>query len=308
MLIDDIECIDIDVSNICNLRCPLCPSVIGIDKHGVLNDKHFADFNKLMHRLKQFRGLKTVQVAGAASEPMLHPQIVFFVQQLISMDVSINIFTNGDVEDDNLWISLAHALNNKAQIVFTICGTTQAMHQKYRVGSSLVHILHNAHIIKQANSQVKTYMQYIRFQYNKYEDEASIKRLALEFSSYGILHTDTIYERYFLGQYTKNDGVCSDISFATLYSKQQRHTLAKKRRKIICNSLMNKVVQMDPYGNIFPCLAYRLFSTIPFENDGKLDYSQILDDKHKFCYECDEDNLKFLNNYCRDPFYMCDNK
>lgn len=308
MLIDDIECVDIDVSNICNLKCPLCASIIGIDRRGILNNKQFADFDVVINRLKSFRKLKTVQIAGAASEPMLHPQILHFIRSLMQLGIKINIFTNGSTINDELWKALACILDSNSQMIFTICGTTQKMHSRYRIGSSLLQILHNARIFKHAQSNAKTHMQYIRFQYNKTESDIDIQRIAEDFSSYGILNTDTIYERHCLDSFERNGGICSDISFAILYRMQQKKTLAKAHRKIICNSLVNKVVQMDPYGNIFPCLAYRLFSNDRFENGGVIDYSKIINDIYRFCYECDEDNLRFLSLHNRDPFYMCDSK
>ena len=51
-------------------------------------------------------------------------------------------------------------LNDK--IVFTICGSTQELHEKYRVGSNLNQIINHANSIQQSNKI--DYCQFIKFE------------------------------------------------------------------------------------------------------------------------------------------------
>ena len=66
---DDIITVDIDISNICNLKCSLCPSRLYSSKF----KKHFMDINTFKNLFIKFKNLKSIYIAGAASEPTLHP-------------------------------------------------------------------------------------------------------------------------------------------------------------------------------------------------------------------------------------------
>jgi sulfatase maturation enzyme AslB (radical SAM superfamily) len=66
---DDIITLDIDISNICNLKCSLCPSILYSNKF----NKHFMDISVFKKIFIKFKNLKSIHIAGAASEPTLHP-------------------------------------------------------------------------------------------------------------------------------------------------------------------------------------------------------------------------------------------
>ena len=302
----EITCVDVELSNICNLACPLCASKIGIDENKVLQKKHFADVVFIAKRISMFKNLKTVHIAGSASEPTLHPNLLEFIDILKKQNLTMNLYTNGTINNDYFWNALGLKMPKNSNIIFTIAGTTQHLHNMYRVDSNLKQLLKNASIVDKAAKRKLSLIQYIRFQFNKRETIDQISKFLDDFR-YCILHTDTIYERMFFNKIQKNNGICSDVVFQAHYCNYLKQLVKKTRKNILCSSLQNKVVQIDPFGDIYPCIAYRLFSQDKFEFDDYFDYNSILAGKYDFCFECDKENVNFLQTHNRDAFCMCNN-
>ena len=52
--------------------------------------------------------------------------------------------TNGSLHDVSYWRSLAELMTDDDRIMFALCGSTQQVHESYRVGTALSKILDNA--------------------------------------------------------------------------------------------------------------------------------------------------------------------
>lgn len=149
------------------------------------------------------------------------------------------------------------------------------------------------------------HMQYIKFEYNKNDDMDTVMSILRKFSSYGFVETDPIWERLHLNDNDCNNGICSTKVFAFMYKMALRRAKAKPRRNIVCNSFDEKYVRMDAFGRYSPCVCYLLHRPEDAMKDGKIDYSDILQDKCRFCYECDADVVEFMSQNIRDSFYVC---
>ena len=80
----------------------------------------------------------------------------------------------------------------------------------------------------------------------------------------------------------------------------------KKSHNIVCWSKEKKMVRIDNFGNIYPCICYALYCKDKFENNGILNYNDILSNKVKYCYNCDKEMLDFFKvNHLPGDFYMC---
>ena len=139
------------------------------------------------------------------------------------------------------------------------------------------------------------HMQYIKFEYNKNDDMDAVTSILRKFSSYGFVETDPIWERLHLNDNDRNSGICSTKVFAFMYKMALRRAKAKPRRNIVCNSFDEKYVRMDAFGRYSPCVCYLLHRPEDAMKDGKIDYSDILQDKCQFCYECDADVVEFMS-------------
>lgn len=303
----DITGVDVELTNTCNLKCPLCLSVVSkkITQCKDVFRPHNVDIDGLISLLDGFTSLELVSIAGDASEPTLHPHLFRFLDYLSNRNLEVELYTNASLHDEQYWETLASHIHGKSRVYFTICGTTQEMHEKYRVGSKLADVIRNAEIFRDADKEGHDYMQYIRFRYNSHETEDSILEILKRFSSYGILNTDPVAERFNLIDCERR-GICSDIQFSIRYKLMLDDAYRSQDRKIHCYSLENRYVRIDPFLTVSPCVCWRLCNDKQFlQHDGTMDYSSIVENKHDFCYECERNMRRFLEKHDRDAFFMC---
>lgn len=298
-----VEGVDIEMTGICNLKCPLCLSQLPQTKCKFT--KNFIDIQKLEDQLSKFKSLKLVSIAGDASEPTLHPQLAQFLDYLKGRHVFVELYTNANTHDDAWWQELNTHFTEDSKVFFTICGTSQELHEKYRVGSNLDDVIRHAFAFKRNNPNKNDCMQYIKFEYNKNDNYEKAQKLLAQFSDYEFVETDPIYERLHLDEDTTHELMCSTRVFAFFYKKKLMEARAKAHRKILCYSFENKYVRIDNFNNVSPCVCYMLYDNSNFIANGKLDYSKICNDQCSFCYECDESVVRFLEKNNRDAFYMC---
>ena len=131
----DIEEIEMDLTGICNLACPLCTRNYVHAKPMLV--KNIRPLLEITNQLDTFINLKRFACAGTISEPTLYPDFIEFVKYLNSRSITYEIFSNGNTHDEKWWEELGKIINGKSRVIFTVCGSTQELHEKYRVGSSL---------------------------------------------------------------------------------------------------------------------------------------------------------------------------
>lgn len=302
----DILGLDVELANVCNLKCPLCLSQLAPDFMGKDGKSVFLDVGYLVGELEQMPRLEKLSIAGDASEPTLHPDLFGLLDYAKSRKgLFVELYTNASAHPTRYWAELASHFSEKSVVYFTICGSTQELHQKYRVGSRLETVIENALAFKAASPYPNDHMQYIRFEYNKGDDMDAVMSVLRRFSSYGFVETDPIWERLHLDDNDLNGGVCSTKVFAFMYKSALRRAKVKPARRIVCNSFDEKYVRMDAFGRYSPCVCYLLHRQEDAMKGGKMDYSDILADKCPFCYECDADVVEFMSNNNRDSFYVC---
>jgi hypothetical protein len=214
------------------------------------------------------------------------------------------LFTNANTHDTEYWYNLGHKiLNENDKCYFTICGTTQVLHEKYRVGSNLDEVLRNSQAF--INDNKNDYMQYIRFEYNKYDAEVAKQTIFTKYSNSYVMGTDPIFERFNLTTNSNNDGVISVSEIKNSYKIRSIIAKYNKKRCIECQSLKHKIVRIDNFGIISPCVCYRMYNSTNFLNNNEFDYTDILNNKYDFCYECDTDMVNYLLRNNINSFYMC---
>lgn len=91
-------------------------------------------------------------LVGSMSEPtILKDEFLNLVEYLKHRHIAIEICTNGDTNDRCFWETLGGLLDKTDMVYFTICGATQEMHGRYRVGTNLENIVRNAGFLRSAN-------------------------------------------------------------------------------------------------------------------------------------------------------------
>lgn len=164
------SCVSIEISTICNLRCPIC--VHGGRKTPV------GQINKIMN-LKDFQriwaeiGPRTQAVSlGGRGESFTHPNIYDLIDLVRPTAVALD--TNGNLDLD------VHRLvgSNLSSINFSIDGHDQRTFEKYRVGGSFTKAIDNLTRLLKARQEAKAHTprinwKYLLFKHNEmYVDQA----------------------------------------------------------------------------------------------------------------------------------------
>ena len=282
---NEIEEIEMDLTGTCNLRCPICTRNFVHAKDMIT--KNIRSLDEIIRQLDTFSGLNRFFIAGAVSEPTLHPQFFEFIKYLNKRKITYELFTNGSTHDPEWWKTLGSLVPSSCMTCFTICGSTQEMHSRYRIGSNLQDILDNASSYR-SNLRKNDWIQTIRFQYNQEDLKSNAMHSIIDQFSH---HMQVDSE----GMRRLNDktveclpGIAPvkrrDDAIKYIFTK---YILSDQPANIECKSFMQKKVYIDQFGNVAPCYINAEYEKNVFDNDAvEFDYSDIFNCKYKDCRLC----------------------
>lgn len=136
--------IKIDISNTCNLSCPLCPDTgRRAGKQQALKLMSFTDFKKFVDGIKIF----PEQISfGSKHEPLINKSIFQMIDYINTKQKGLQttILTNL-----NLLSSVSDLINSKVQnILVGLDGIDQESYSKYRVGGNFDVVINNIKLIQ----------------------------------------------------------------------------------------------------------------------------------------------------------------
>lgn len=288
--IDQIEEIELDLTGYCNLACPLCTRNYAHAVH--LLKKNIRSLKEIVDQLSKFINLKRFFIAGAVSEPTLYPEFIQFIEYLNSRSITFELFTNGNTHNQQWWQKLGEIVLDNSLVAFTICGSTQELHEKYRKNSNLQQILSNAQAYRK-NDRHNDWAQLIRFEYNKDDiNSQNMRSIISQFSHVMIVDSEGIrrldskiasYEHDIM-PIKKRD---SAIKYIFNQRSQQQHS------PICCKSYNEKKVYIDQFGKIYPCyIAAEFMPDMNFVSGSTLVYDGVFNHRYIDCYACTE----YVNN------------
>ena len=82
---DQIEEIEMDLTGVCNLQCPLCTRNYAHANH--LVKKNVRTIEDITKQLDGYPNLKRFFIAGAVSEPTMYKDFIKFIEYLNSRDI-----------------------------------------------------------------------------------------------------------------------------------------------------------------------------------------------------------------------------
>lgn len=159
----------IELTNYCNLKCPVCPVGIGaINRKPLSMDTDM--FEKLMNEVGSY--LLTTSLF-AWGEPLLHPQLANILRIAHKHTVSTILSTNGQNLDDK---KVINAIINQppTYLIVAIDGMTNETNSRYRVGARLEPVLEGVHKIAKLKRQEGfhfpiLHMRYMVMKHNQHE-------------------------------------------------------------------------------------------------------------------------------------------
>jgi len=295
------EDVELELSTYCNADCPLCY------RNYKTFDSHYPDhiirpLEEVINQLEGFPNLKYVRLVGSISEPTIYKDFHELVKYIKSRDVTIEICTNGDTHGPEWWKKLSTLMNDKDSVYFSICGSTQELHETYRKGTKLKNILRNAEAFR--SSDLNDYAQCIRFDYNDDDFNSNeFKELVNVFSN--VYMTET-----FLLKDESNYKDTTNLNKLKPYQgKIQQYITVEKianlkwksplKTTATCKAFNEKRLQIDVYGKEYPCYLFLEASGgKPWDKDwNKIKNSQY--EVCKFCEKsvvnlCDEKDLDYI--------------
>ena len=280
----DIEEIEMDLTGTCNLSCPLCTRNYQHANH--LLAKNVRALSEITAQLDQYPNLKRFFIAGAVSEPTMYKDFTGFIEYLNGRSITYEIFTNGNTRTTAWWEKLGELVPSHCMCCFTICGSTQAIHETYRVGSDLQQIIDNATAFRM-NGRRNDWVQHIQFEYNTADLAGNdMKQILSQFSNVMLVETEGVRR---LNKYNK--AVPIGVSPRPTRDKMikvlfDRRPVPGDDVTIRCKSLDNKKVYINQYGKVSACYTHAEFEQDYFEGS-EFDYTDILSFKYPDCFLCE---------------------
>lgn len=249
--LDNVKRIELGLINSCILKCPMCLR-FEVHSENLVNGV-FLNFDTVVQVLDQFKNLTKMDLVGSVSEPLLYPDFLKLIDYAKSRNISLKISTNGNVKDKKFWKALGEKLKPADIIRFAIDGSTQEIHQIYRVGGSLSRVLEN-HAELKSNSGATTVLQFIIFEHNK-DDLGNVEKLFIE-NGFNILEKIESGESV-----TKtDDGVVPRTELQERYEKLKEMTMRNQLANFDCFAKKNDQIYINHLGNVLPCDDHEEFA------------------------------------------------
>ena len=292
---DDITELEIELTTLCNAECPLCyRNYKSFPKE--YKKPYSRKLSDIIAQLDQYKNLNYIMLVGSMSEPTLYIDFIPLVQYLKHRKIKIEICTNGDTRNDIFWKQLGLELSITDEIYFTICGSTQELHERYRKNTNLKAILHNASIVR--SIKPIDIAQCIRFNYNSDDfDTLQFKNIVSQFSK--VYWTETFYLKD-INNYAKQFNI---NYFLPANKKIKKYNIIKKYAEAkfssnnkgiaACQSIKYHRQQIDVFGNIYPCYLFLEYSNLKKWNNN---YNDIINMKYECCKFCE----KQISKLCLD--------
>ncbi len=250
----------IDPSNICNLRCPLCPT--GLNKPGRPGVKmSFADFKRILDEFGDY--FYTVNLYNWG-EPLLNPDIYKMIEYankrriITELNTNFNLFKESDV-DKLIESGLSH-------LIISLDGVNQQTYEIYRKNGNFNKVINNIKKLTQKKKEMNSSLPFISIQfmvtsYNENEIE-QMKKLGSE------LGIDNIN----FGQINL-DNPEKELNWLPQKDELRRYASdgTRKNHTKFCSWLWTKTV-INSDGSVSPCCCRLTF-------DKSKDFGNIFTDK-----------------------------
>ena len=293
---------ELELSNICNAKCPLC---YRNNKHYIQQGPYHRPLQEVIEQLNNFTRLESIKLVGTISEPTLYKDFFQLMDYLNYRDLEIEICTNGDTHNPDWWRELGKLTKAKDKVYFTICGSTQELHEVYRKGTNLERILENAKAFKEGSGHKNDYAQLIRFNYNDEDfNRWDIINTIVNFSN--LYWTETFLALPIDSYKNMNQELYEKLlpnkKKLPLYKKveDQANKKAKTQdHKPICIAKEDATNQINLKGEILPCYLF----TETYSPETSLNktirktwsYQKIESGKYDCCKFCDKNIRNLLH-------------
>jgi MoaA/NifB/PqqE/SkfB family radical SAM enzyme len=157
----------IDPLNVCNLRCPLCPTGLGTlgRERGKMTPEQFYG---LIDQVAPYAYSVEMYNWG---EPFLHPQIFEMIKYASSKRIAVRLSSNMNRFSPEM--AMKAVQSGLDAVLVSVDGATQEVYEKYRRGGNLERVLENVRMLVDAKKKAGSRTPFItlRMLVNKYNED-----------------------------------------------------------------------------------------------------------------------------------------
>lgn len=171
----------IDPLNICNLRCPLCPTGLGT----LGRDRGRMDLEAFKSLIDQIAPYAYTVELYNWGEPFLHPQIFEMIHYASLKRIAVRLSSNlNRYNQEMAQKTVAAGLD---AVIVSVDGATQATYEKYRRGGNLERVLGNIRSLVEEKRKAGSRTPFItlRMLINRY-NEGEIKQMSALATELGV--------------------------------------------------------------------------------------------------------------------------
>lgn len=248
----DCKFIKIDVTNSCNLSCPLCPNSYRRNKKVIpaknMDLKDFYNFINEIKILPQSIGF------GVNNEPLLNKDIFKMIDIVNKKNISTTLFSNFTLLEN---YSIENIVHSGIKYIFIgLDGIDQESYSKYRIGGNFDSVINSIKKIQEYKKQNKLEFPQIKIIFIVFKhNENLLEKAQTLFDSLNISvffrRTDFYagFENWFPVKFKQNN------------SNENRIPVSYNKIDAICIEPFVSAT-IDAFGNVYPCCG-----------DGAFDYS-----------------------------------
>jgi radical SAM protein with 4Fe4S-binding SPASM domain len=215
--------LDIETTNVCNLKCPMCPRTILLDKKEFSSQGYMSkeEYKNIIDQAVKY-GVKSIKL-NYLGEPLLHKDVVWqveYAKQQGILDVMMN--SNGDLLSKELSHELLEAKLDKMFISFD--SIAPDIYETQRKGTSLGKVIDNLYyFVKLRNEKYpNTHIRVSMVMYDTPEFRAQFEGLKsmwknlVDAVGYGFYNERDTNK---MGEYPKVDGFYCEQLFQRMFLK-----------------------------------------------------------------------------------------
>ena len=266
--LSDIRDIHLEISSLCNARCPLCPR----NFHGYPYNDGYIERNLTLDDVKKIfkptflSHIDTMAINGNFGDFVMNPESIDIVRYFKEYNIDIGISTNGSARTKNFWKELAKL----DCLVFFCLDGLEDTHTIYRQDTVFKTIINNAKTFMKAGGCAVWKM--IKFDHNKHQI-AECQKLSkkLGFSNFEIQDDDrdtgpAVDKKGNVVHFLGTPKLISDVllekkrmSFNQLLEKKKNDTVlledinATIKKNIKCKVKKQRSVFVASTGEVYPC-------------------------------------------------------
>lgn len=244
----DVLSVELGLINKCVLNCRMCLRQEEIGKQ--LPKDVAIDYPSLVKFLDALPNLRQIDMVGSVSEPTLYKQIHDLVKYSKGRGLQVRFSTNGNTFSNAWWAEFGKLFGEDDIVRFAVDGSTQEIHERYRVGGKLSKVLSNHRAFK-STTKATTVLQNILFTYN-IDDQDNIREL-FQREGFDVCEFTHTGDADFAGQPALiKDNIVPVADLMRRYKERSRPA-SPIETKVVCKSCKESQIYINHMGCVLPC-------------------------------------------------------